>query len=84
MSRKVFCQQEGGQMKFLSNLRNRLRKTMFNNERGQGMTEYILLLVIIVGIIMVFGKQIKEKINIATGKLGGNIDTVIDTNSNNY
>ncbi|AGH96582.1 Flp1 family type IVb pilin [Pseudobdellovibrio exovorus] len=49
-------------MKLLSNLRNRLRKNLVNNKRGQGATEYILLLVVVVGLVMVFGPKIKSMV----------------------
>lgn len=54
-------------MKLLSNLRNRIRKNIVKNESGQGATEYILLLVVIVGLVMMFGPRIKTAI---TGKVG--------------
>lgn len=53
-------------MKLFSNLRNRLRKNLLNNKRGQGATEYILLLVVVVGLVMVFGPRIKT---IVEGKM---------------
>lgn len=53
-------------MKLMSNLRNRLRKNLLNNKRGQGATEYILLLVVVVGLVMIFGPRIKGMV---TGKM---------------
>lgn len=53
-------------MKLMSNLRNRLRKNLLNNKRGQGATEYILLLVVVVGLVMIFGPRIKTAV---TGKM---------------
>ncbi|MBC7420929.1 MAG: hypothetical protein H7328_09385 [Bdellovibrio sp.] len=47
-------------MKVLSNLRNRLRKNLLKNQSGQGATEYILLLVVVVGLVMAFGPKIKK------------------------
>lgn len=41
-------------MKIFSTLRNRLKKSMIKDQRGQGATEYILLLVVLVGIVMAF------------------------------
>lgn len=67
---------KGGRMKFLSNLRNRLRKNLVKNQRGQGMTEYILLLVVVVGIILIFKNQISDTIKGKMGALKDNIDQV--------
>ena len=47
-------------MKLITTLRNRLRKNLINNRSGQGATEYILLLVVIVGLVMMFGPKIKS------------------------
>jgi Flp pilus assembly pilin Flp len=49
-------------MKFLSTLRNRLRKNLVKNQSGQGATEYILLLVVVVGMVVAFGPKIKSAI----------------------
>lgn len=54
-------------MKLVSNMRNALRKNILKNKRGQGATEYILLLVVIVGLVMMFGPRIKKSID---GKIG--------------
>ncbi len=63
-------------MKLLSSLRNRMRKNSVNNNRGQGATEYILLLVVLVGVVMVFGKQIKSKLTEKTDELSASMDEV--------
>ena len=47
-------------MKLITTLRNRLRKNLLKNQSGQGATEYILLLVVIVGLVMAFGPKIKK------------------------
>lgn len=51
-----------------------MMKKLTKNESGQGATEYILLLVIVVGIAMVFGPQIKkvvsDKITAVSGDIG--------------
>lgn len=47
-------------MKLIITLRNRLRKNLLKNQSGQGATEYILLLVVIVGLVMAFGPKIKK------------------------
>ena len=53
----------------LAKLRNRLRKNMLKNNRGQGATEYILLVAVVVGIVMVFGPKIKKKLGETTEDL---------------
>ena len=63
-------------MKFLSTLRNRLRTSLLKNERGQGATEYILLLVVIVGLVFMFKGKIQEKMKTAVDDLGGKMDDV--------
>ncbi len=61
-------------MKMLKNLRNRLRKNMSNNERGQGATEYILLLTVVVGLVVMFGPTIKKKFSEKVGNLESQMD----------
>ena len=52
-------------MKFFSNLRNKLRnrlnKNVIGNEKGQGATEYIMLLVVIVGLQFQFRRKFDER-----------------------
>lgn len=61
-------------MKTLKNLRNRLRKNIANNEKGQGATEYILLLTVVVALVVMFGPRIKDtfkaKMTEVTDKMG--------------
>ncbi len=47
-----------------------------NNKRGQGATEYILLLVVVVGLVIAFGPMIKSKMGAKMGELSGAIDEV--------
>lgn len=61
-------------MKLLSNLRNRLRKNLANNERGQGATEYILLLTVVVALVVMFGPTIKAKFKDKMDNLTGQMD----------
>ena len=58
-------------MKFLSNLRTRLRKNLLKSNAGQGATEYILLLVVVVAVVLMF----KGKIMNAVGEKVGELDT---------
>lgn len=62
-------------MKLFSTLRNRLR-TSLNNTRGQGATEYILLLVVVVGLVMIFGPKIKTAVNEKMGQIETGMDSV--------
>lgn len=63
-------------MKFLSNMRAGLRKNLLKNQSGQGATEYILLLVVIVGLVVAFKKPIMDKFDKANAKLGTQMDEV--------
>ena len=63
-------------MKFLSNLRTCLRKNLLKNSAGQGATEYILLLVVVVGLVLAFKKPITDKFLDSVGKLGTDMDKV--------
>ncbi len=65
-------------MKFLSNLRTRLRKNLLKNNAGQGATEYILLLVVVVGLVLAFKKPIMAKFDASVGKLGTQMDEVVN------
>ncbi len=48
-------------------------KKLWNDESGQGMTEYILLLVVIVAIALLFGDQIKTAVTAKIGELSEGI-----------
>lgn len=61
-------------MKLLTNLRNRLRKNITNNEKGQGATEYILLLTVVVALVVMFGPKIKAKFSEKVANLEGQMD----------
>lgn len=63
-------------MKLMTTLRNRLRKNLINNRSGQGATEYILLLVVIVGLVMMFGPKIKKAMSDKMEKLDSDIQNV--------
>ena len=47
----------------------KLSKRLLKNDRGQGMVEYILLLVIVVGVVTFFKKPLMEMISDKTGEL---------------
>ena len=63
-------------MKMLKNLRNRLRKNVTGNERGQGATEYILLLVVVVSLVILFKDKIKATVTNKVGALDTDINSV--------
>ncbi len=65
-------------MKYLSNLRTRLRANLINNKKGQGATEYILLLVVVVGLVLAFKKPIMDAMNKKTDDLKASMDKVTD------
>lgn len=48
-------------------------KRLVKEEDAQGMTEYILLLVAVVGIVMVFKEQITGRVTQAVNTLGSKI-----------
>lgn len=66
-------------MKLMKSLRNRLRKNLINNRSGQGATEYILLLVVIVGLVMLFGPKIRTAMTGKMDQLSQDIDNVKGT-----
>lgn len=51
------------------------RKNLFRNEKGQGMVEYILLLVVVIGIVMAFRGKIADVIKGKTDQVGEGINT---------
>ncbi len=59
----------------MKNLKN-ISKKLLKNERGQGATEYILLLVVVVGLVMMFKGKIKETVEEGINKLSGDITSV--------
>ena len=62
----------------LNSLKKFMKKSLKNN-RGQGATEYILLVAVVVGIVMMFGPKIKEKLSSTTEKLGSSIDSSVES-----
>ena len=52
-------------------------KRLIKEEDAQGMTEYILLLVAVVGIVMVFKSQITAKVENAVNTLGDKIGSAL-------
>ena len=52
-----------------------LRKSQ--RRRGQGSVEYILIIAVIVGVIVAFGKQFKSKIGEVTDNLFKNVNSSV-------
>lgn len=50
-------------------------RRLFKNEKGQGMVEYILLLVIVIGLLMAFKGQIASVIKGKTEQVGNDINS---------
>ena len=55
---------------------NTFSKKLLKNNSGQGATEYILLLVVIVGLVMIFGGKIKETMKAKIDDLSASIMSV--------
>jgi len=54
-----------------------------SRRRGQSTTEYILIVVLVavlsIGIITVFGNQIRDLFRVSTERLGGDTDSTLDS-----
>ncbi len=46
-----------------------MKKARKNRKKGQTSVEYILIIAVIVGVILAFGKQFKQKIELVTNDL---------------
>ena len=57
----------------------RKTKNLLRNEKGQGMVEYILLLVVVIGLVLVFRRQIADVVKVKTGEVGESINTFSPT-----
>lgn len=51
-------------------------KKLLKNRSGQGATEYILLLVVVVALVIMFKSQIQKTVNDKIGELQGMIGSV--------
>ena len=69
---RIFLKMEDTSMKKLTNFLKRLWK----DESAQGATEYILLLVVIVGLVIVFKEPITRIVKNKVNELGGMIESV--------
>jgi Flp pilus assembly pilin Flp len=51
-------------------------KNLWKDESAQGATEYILLLIVVVGLVMLFKDKIKAIVSTKIGSLGDSINSV--------
>lgn len=63
-------------MSLFTSLKNRLRKNLIKNEGGQGTTEYIMLVVVVIALIVIVGPRIKAKISEKMGQVETGMDEV--------
>ena len=62
-------------MKTLNQLK-RTAKKLWNDESAQGATEYILLLVVVIGMVLAFKDQIKSVITGKVSEISGKIQEI--------
>ncbi len=55
-------------------------KNLLKDESAQGATEYILLLVVVVGLVLLFKNQISQQVSGAISQLGGKITNITGSN----
>ena len=65
--------------KLIKNLKSHFSKKLVKDERGQGMMEYILLLVIVVGLVLMFKNQITGTLSTKVQELTQSISGVNST-----
>ncbi len=65
-------------MKVLNKGKVKKNSKFLKNQKGQGMVEYVLLLVVIIGLVMAFKKPITDKFNQVTGKATSDMDAVVN------
>jgi hypothetical protein len=51
----------------------------FNKKRGQSSVEYILIIAAVVGVIFMFGKQFRTRIESTTNSLFGGVDKNVNS-----
>lgn len=61
----------------MKKLIKKFKKNPIKNEKGQGMVEYILLLVIVIGIVFAFKGRIKSMFDSAVGKADSGVNDII-------
>jgi len=59
---------------------NNFVKTLWNDEDGQGMAEYVLLIVVVLSVAFIFKDRIKDMVNKKLGEVQGSMDSFqVDT-----
>lgn len=51
-------------------------KTLWKDESGQGTAEYVLLLAIVAGVLVIFGPKIKDAITNKMESVSGQMDSI--------
>ncbi len=59
----------------MKNLKN-FAKKLWSDESGQGTAEYVLLIAIVVGALIIFGKDIKKAIADKTAEVTGGMSSI--------
>jgi Flp pilus assembly pilin Flp len=62
-------------MKTLNQMKS-IAKKLWNDESAQGATEYILLLVVVIGMVLAFKNQIKSVITGKVTEISGEIQNI--------
>ncbi|MFN8791157.1 MAG: hypothetical protein ACK5Y2_06850 [Bdellovibrionales bacterium] len=66
----------------MKNLKEKLKTSRFSklvkNERGQGMLEYILLVVVIVGLVVIVRRFLPERVEQIRGQIESKIGEVLN------
>ena len=65
-------------MKVLNNGKVKKNSKFLKNQKGQGMVEYVLLLVVIIGLVVAFKKPIMESFLKITGKATSEMESVVN------
>jgi hypothetical protein len=80
LHRKIGCDLRQGRknMKKIQNMLKKVFGTAGSDNRGIGVIEVLLILVVIVGLILVFKNQIGSIITSAFNAINGNVDTIIN------
>ena len=65
-------------MKKLNKAKIKKNSKFLKNQKGQGMVEYVLLLVVVIGLVFAFKKPMTDKFNEITGKATSGMDNVVN------
>lgn len=59
----------------------KITQSIWADESGQGATEYILLLVVVVGLVMLFGPRIKGMVGDKLSDLAGGMGSIVPSDN---